>query len=76
MVIWTYNPAVRKIPVKILFCRVEVRRRHSRGTGLTRGQKLTDYHKDWTDFTKQTIMKSSRVLTDPDTAKLFLGFMQ
>ena len=34
--ILTHNPAVRKIPVKILFCRVEVRRRHSRGTGLMR----------------------------------------
>ena len=32
----TYNPAVRKIPVKMVFCRVEVRRRHSRGTGWMR----------------------------------------
>ena len=32
--ICTYNPAVRKIPVKMLFCFVDVRRRHSRGTGL------------------------------------------
>lgn len=40
--LWTYNPAVRKMPVKMLFCRVEVRRRHSRGTGLMRGQRLTE----------------------------------
>ena len=33
----TYNPAVRKIPVKIIFCRTEVRRRHKRGTGLILG---------------------------------------
>ena len=30
----TYNPAIRNVPVKTHFCRVEVRRRHSRGTGL------------------------------------------